>query len=54
MTRPLVESAEGFQNTNKLIELSDATFDVDDGFIYKFWKLRKLPTEETGLYLISK
>ena len=54
MTRPQVESAEGFQITNKLIELSDATFQGDDGFKDKFVEVRKLSTEETGLYLISK
>ncbi|HWJ78706.1 MAG TPA: MerR family transcriptional regulator [Niallia sp.] len=48
------ESAEGFQIAAKLKDLSDTTFHGDDDLINKFWEVRKLPTEETGLYPISE
>lgn len=47
------DSLQGIEIANKLIELSDMTFQGDDNLIEKFWKVRKLPAEETGLYPIS-
>ncbi|MFJ7406341.1 MULTISPECIES: MerR family transcriptional regulator [unclassified Lysinibacillus] len=48
------ESDEGFQIGSKLIELSNDTFQGDTELIEKFWEVRKLPVEETGLYPISE
>lgn len=48
------ESKQGVEIARKLIELTDVTFQGDDNLIEKFWEVRKLPDEETGLYPISK
>lgn len=48
------ESKQGVEIAKKLIMLSDKTFQGDDNLIEKFWEVRKLPDEETGLYPISK
>lgn len=48
------ESIQGIQIADKLIELSDVTFQGDHVLIDKFWEVRKLPSEETGLYPISE
>ncbi|ASK62363.1 transcriptional regulator [Virgibacillus phasianinus] len=48
------ESEEGFQIASKLAELSDNTFQGDTTLVEKFWEIRKLPAEETGLYPISE
>ncbi|AMO85814.1 HTH-type transcriptional activator tipA [Solibacillus isronensis B3W22] len=48
------ESKQGIEIAKKLIKLSDETFQGDDHLIEKFWEVRKLPDEETGLYPISK
>lgn len=48
------ESKQGVEIARKLIMLSDKTFQGDDNLIEKFWEVRKLPDEETGLYPISK
>lgn len=47
------ESKQGIEIGRKLIELTDVTFQGDDHLIEKFWEVRKLPDEETGLYPIS-
>ena len=48
------ESIQGIQIARKLIELSEVTFQGDDDLIEKFWEVRKLPAQETGLFPISK
>ncbi|MGE7839851.1 MerR family transcriptional regulator [Lysinibacillus sp. NPDC093712] len=48
------ETDEGFQIGSKLIDLSNDTFQGDTELIEKFWDVRKLPVEETGLYPISE
>lgn len=48
------ESIQGIQIARKLIELSEVTFQGDDDLIDKFWEVRKLPAQETGLFPISK
>lgn len=48
------ESDEGVQIASKIIELSNDTFQGDTTLMDKFWEVRKLPTEETGLYPISE
>lgn len=48
------ESVQGIQIAGKLMELSDVTFQGDDDLIDRFWEVRKLPHEDTGLYPISK
>ncbi|MEK5333057.1 MerR family transcriptional regulator [Lysinibacillus sp. FSL W8-0992] len=48
------ETDEGFQIGSKLIALSNDTFQGDTELIEKFWEVRKLPVEETGLYPISE
>lgn len=48
------ESKQGIEIAKKLIKLSDETFQGDDHLIEKFWEVRKLPDDETGLYPISK
>lgn len=48
------ESKQGVEIARKLIMLSDKTFQGDDNLKEKFWEVRKLPDEETGLYPISK
>ena len=50
----LPESAEGIQIATKLNALSNTTFNGDEDLINKFWEVRKLPSEETGLYPISE
>ena len=48
------ESDEGIQIATKLIDLSNDTFQGDEELIEKFWEVRKLPAEQTGLYPISE
>lgn len=48
------ESDEGFEIASKLIEISNVAFQGNTQLIDKFWEVRKLPTEETGLYPISE
>ncbi|AWE07121.1 MerR family transcriptional regulator [Lysinibacillus sp. 2017] len=48
------ESSEGLQIATKLTELSNETFQGDSNLMDKFWEVRKLPAEETGLYPISE
>jgi MerR family transcriptional regulator, thiopeptide resistance regulator len=47
------ESIEGREIAMKLLELSKETFQGDTYLEDKFWEIRKLPSEETGLYPIS-
>ncbi len=47
------ESAEGQEIAMKLLELSKETFQGDAYLENKFWEIRKLPSEETGLFPIS-
>ncbi|WP_330949624.1 MerR family transcriptional regulator [Virgibacillus sp. MG-45] len=48
------ESEEGVQIASKLIALSNNTFHGNRELEEKFWEVRKLPVEETGLYPISE
>ena len=48
------ESEEGLTIAEKLTELSNVTFEGEAELIDKFWEVRKLPSEETGLYPISE
>lgn len=48
------ESEAGHQIACELIEISNDTFQGDTTLMDKFWEVRKLPSEETGLYPISK
>jgi len=48
------ESKKGLQIASKLIEISNESFQGDTELIDKFWGIRKLPAEETGLYPISE
>lgn len=47
------ESTEGQEIALKLIELSKETFQGDKDLENKFWEVRKLPAEDTGLFPIS-
>ena len=47
------ESEEGYKIANKLIELSNETFQGNEELMDLFWEVRKRPAEETGLYPIS-
>ena len=47
------ESVQGHEIAMKLLELSKETFQGDANLEEKFWEIRKLPSEETGLYPIS-
>ena len=48
------ETEEGFEVASKLIELTNDNFQGDTELMEKFWEIRKLPAEETGLYPISE
>ncbi|MFF3100197.1 MerR family transcriptional regulator [Viridibacillus arvi] len=48
------ESDEGHQIACELIEISNDTFQGDTKLMDKFWEIRKLPSEQTGLYPISE
>lgn len=48
------ESDEGAQIAAALIELSNDHFQGDANLMEKFWEIRKLPAEETGLFPISE
>ena len=48
------ESDEGERIGAELIALSEETFQGDTELMDKFWEIRKLPAEETGLYPISE
>lgn len=48
------ESEKALQITSKLIDLSKDNFQGDTEVMEKFWEVRKLPTEETGLFPISE
>ncbi|QOV11192.1 MerR family transcriptional regulator [Viridibacillus arvi] len=48
------ESDEGHQIACELIEISNDTFQGETKLMDKFWEIRKLPSEETGLYPISE
>ncbi|MEK4029348.1 MerR family transcriptional regulator [Pseudobacillus sp. FSL P4-0506] len=48
------ESDEGYQIALELIDISNDTFQGDTELMDKFWKVRKLQTDETGLYPISE
>ncbi|MFD3450349.1 MerR family transcriptional regulator [Microbacteriaceae bacterium 4G12] len=48
------ESDEGYRIACELIEISNDTFQGDAKLMDEFWKVRKLPSEETGLYPISE
>jgi len=47
------ESDEGRQIGQTLIQLSEETFQGDQALMEEFWKVRKRPAEETGLYPLS-
>ncbi|MGD6958294.1 hypothetical protein ACQCVM_11975 [Rossellomorea aquimaris] len=47
------DSEEGFQIGTRLLELSNDMFQGDKELMDKFWKVRKQPVEDTGLYPIS-
>ncbi len=47
------ESEEGYSIACELIKLSDETFHGDEQLMEKFWEVRKLPSEESGLYPVS-
>ncbi|MCR8643628.1 MerR family transcriptional regulator [Paenibacillus sp. N1-5-1-14] len=48
------ESDEGYNIACELNKLSHDTFNGDEKLMEKFWEVRKLPSEETGLYPISE
>lgn len=48
------QSEEGMEIAKKLIALSLETFGEDQELIDKFWQIRKLPVEETGLFPVSE
>lgn len=48
------ESDEGLEVALKLIELTNENFQGDTELMEKYWEIRKLPAEETGLYPISE
>jgi MerR family transcriptional regulator, thiopeptide resistance regulator len=48
------ESDQGSEIASKLIEISNISFQGDIKLMEKFWEVRKLPAEETGLYPISE
>ncbi|WP_096271164.1 MerR family transcriptional regulator [Paucisalibacillus globulus] len=48
------ESEEGSQIGTSLIEITNSHFQGDSDLMEKFWEVRKLPAEETGLYPISE
>lgn len=48
------ESEEGQQVASKLMEVSNESFQGDTTMMEKFWEVRKLPAEETGLFPISE
>ncbi|WP_060678749.1 MerR family transcriptional regulator [Virgibacillus halodenitrificans] len=48
------ESEEGVQIALKLIEVSNNSFAGDTALADKFWEVRKLPAEETGLFPIEE
>lgn len=48
------ESDEGFLIASELIKISNESFQGDTKLIEKFWEIRKLPVEETGLYPLSE
>ena len=47
------DSVEGQEIAMKLLALSKETFQGDTTLENKFWEIRKLPSEETGLFPIS-
>lgn len=47
------ESDEGFSIACELMNLSHETFNGDEKLMDKFWEVRKLPSEQSGLYPIS-
>ncbi|APC47706.1 MerR family transcriptional regulator [Virgibacillus halodenitrificans] len=48
------ESEEGFQIASELIEVSNTSFSENTELADKFWEVRKLPAEETGLFPIEE
>lgn len=47
------ESDEGYSIACELIKLSHETFNGDEKLMEKFWKVRKLPSAESGLYPVT-
>lgn len=47
-------SDEGLEIARKLIDLSIKTFQGNEQLAEKFWEVRNLPAEQTGLFPISK
>lgn len=47
------ESDEGFEIASQLIAITNENFQGNTELMEKFWEIRKLPAEETGLYPIS-
>ncbi|MGF2614615.1 MerR family transcriptional regulator [Rossellomorea vietnamensis] len=48
------ESDQGAQIASQLIEITNDSFGGDTELMDKFWEVRKMPAEETGLYPISE
>lgn len=48
------ESEEGYQIATSLIEVSNETFGGNEELMDKFWKVRKQPAEQSGLYPVSE
>ncbi|WP_028545799.1 MerR family transcriptional regulator [Paenibacillus taiwanensis] len=49
----LPESEAGYQIGCELIAVSNDTFDGNEELMNKFWEVRKMPSETTGLYPIT-
>ena len=47
-------SVEGLEIARKLIDLTNETFQGNEQLAEKFWEVRNLPAEQTGLFPISK
>ncbi|PLT44585.1 Transcriptional regulator, MerR family [Paenibacillus pasadenensis] len=47
------ESEEGLRIASELMKLSLETFQGDEQLMSKFWEVRKLPAEQSGLYPVS-
>ncbi|ALS29591.1 MerR family transcriptional regulator [Paenibacillus sp. 32O-W] len=48
------QSSQGLEIANQLIQLSNETFGGNQDLADKFWEVRKLPAEESGLYPITE
>lgn len=48
------ESTEGFEIGSELIALSDEAFQGNETLMNEFWEIRRMPSDQTGLYPISE